>query len=54
MLTEDSGEGQNKKKARKIKGSSVIDRMVRSYRERKRMKKLEKLMDRSDLWKGLE
>ena len=51
MLVEDSGEGKGKKK--KTQGSDVIKRMVDSYRKRKRMKKLQKLADDPQHWKGL-
>ena len=58
MLGEDSGEGKSRKRVkRKGKGkgkSDLIDRMLSSYRKRKRAKKLQKLLDRSDHWKGLE
>ena len=52
MLVEDSGEGKGKKK-KKSQGSAVIKRMVDSYRKRKRMKKLQKLADDPQHWKGL-
>ena len=51
MLAEDSGEGKGKKK--KNQGAAVIKRMVDSYRKRKRMKKLQKLADDPQHWKGL-
>ena len=51
MLVEDSGEGKGKKK--KSQGSDVIRRMVDSYRKRKRMKKLRKMIDDPKVWSGL-
>ena len=52
MLEEDSGEGKGRKRVNRK--SDLIDRMLSSYRKRKREKKLQKLLDRSDHWKALE
>ena len=54
MLGEDSGEGKSRKRVKRKGKSDLIDRMLSSYRKRKRAKKLQKLLDRSDHWKGLE
>ena len=54
MLGEDSGEGKSRKRVKRKGKSDLIDRMLSSYRKRKRAKKLQKLLDRSDHWKALE
>ena len=48
---EDAGEGKGKKY--KSSKADVVKRMLRSYRDRKRKEKIQKLLDRDDHWAGL-
>jgi len=43
-----------KKKKKPSSRADIIKRMVNAYRKRKRKEKIDKLQNRSDLWKGLE
>ena len=48
---------ENKKNPLKLtesKKKELTDRMLNAYRKRKRKEKIEKLMNRDNLWKGLE
>ena len=43
MLGEDSGEGKSRKRVKRKGKSDLIDRMLSSYRKRKRAKKLQRV-----------